>query len=250
MYQASAQTTSINLAMSGGLLSLASSGTATLGGLPVSTSAATSSGSIANVGVTDIRGSGAGWSATMTSQHFTSTSTVKKLAGDNSTVDFTGIYDGLDGVLDPNGTFIVEIVETGGAVGTAVYQFTDPAGNVSATSTTSSTETLTNGISATFAAATYIVGNKWSVGVDTFPYTGFRVSPGSITAASGSLTGVTAGSVEYLAGSSATSEAKTLMTAAVNTGFGEYDQAPVLDLQVHANSLSGTFKADATITVS
>ncbi len=192
-YQVQAATTNVDVVMTAGALTLTSSATITLGGLTVSTSAATSTGTLTNVSVTDIRGSGAGWSAVMTSKHFTSTSTVKDLSGSNSTVDFTGTYDGLDGVLDPNGTFIVEIVETGGAVATAVYQFTDPAGNVSATTTTSSTETLTNGISATFAAATYVVGDKWSAGVDVFPYTGFRVTPNAITAASGTTTGVTAG---------------------------------------------------------
>lgn len=248
-YQASAATTSVDLAISAGTLSLASSATVTLSGLTVSTSAATSTGSIANVSVTDTRGSGAGWSAVITSEHFTSTSTVKLLSGGNSTVDFTGTYDGLDGILDPNGTFIVEIT-TGGAVGTAVFKWTDPAGNETITVTTASTVALSNGITAEFSTATYVVGDKWSVGVDVFLYTGFRIAPGSVTASSGSLTGVTAGSTEYLSGSSATSDAKTLVTAAVNSGFGDYDQAPTLDLQVHANSLSGTFKADATITVS
>jgi len=250
MHQALAATTNVDVTLSAGSLTLTSSGTATLSGLTVSTSAATSTGSIANVSVTDERGSGAGWSAVMTSQHFTATSSVTLLSGSNSTVTFTGRYDGLDGVLDPNGTFIVEIVETGGAVGTAVFQFTDPAGNVGATSTTASSIALSNGITARFATATYSVGDKWSIGVDVFPYTGFQVTPGSITAASGSTTGVTAGSAEFFAGSSATSDAKTLMTATVNNGMGDYDQAPSLSLGVHENSLIGTFKADAVITVS
>jgi len=249
MHQALAATTNVDVTMSAGSLSLASSGTATLSGLTVSSSAATSTGSIANVSVTDERGSGAGWSAVMTSQHFTATSSVKLLSGSNSTVTFTGRYDGLDGVLDPNGTFIVEIT-TGGAVGTAVFKWTDPAGNETTSVTTAVDVTLSNGITAQFATATYVTGDKWSVGVDAFPYTGFQVTPGSITAASGSTTGVTAGSAEFLAGSSATSNSKTLMTAAANNGMGDYDQAPSLSLGVHENSLSGTFKADAVITVS
>ncbi|MBU2109457.1 hypothetical protein KKB71_00665 [Patescibacteria group bacterium] len=246
---ARAVTTALDVTMTAGTLTAASSATASFTGKTVSISSQTSPATIANVSVTDARGSGAGWSATMTSTHFTSTSTVKDLAGSNSTVDFTGTYDGLDGVLDPNGTFEVEIVETGGAVGTAVYQFTDPAGNVNATSTTASSVTLSNGISATFAAATYVIGDKWSAGVDVFPYTGLEVVPGTITAASGSLTGVTAGSTENLAGSGSTSNAKTLMTAATNKGFGDYDQAPALTLTIHANSLAGSFTATATVTV-
>ncbi len=244
-----AATTSIDLTMGVGTLSVGSSVSASLSGLTVATSAATSTGSIANVSVTDTRGSGAGWSMVMTSQHFTTTSTVKTLSGVNNTVNFTGTYDGLDGVLDPNGTFQVEIT-TGGSVGTAVFKWTDPASNETTNVTTSASVVLSNGISVTFASATYVVADKWSAGVDVFPYTEFQVVPGSVTAFSGSLTGVSAGSTEYLGGSASTSDAKTLMTAGTNYGFGDYDQAPSLNLGVHANSLSGTFKADATITVS
>ncbi len=245
-----AAVTSVDVVMTGGSLSLTSSSSASLGGLTVSTSVATSTGSIANVSVTDIRGSGAGWSAVMTSKHFTSTSTVKTLSGSNNTVDFTGIYDGLDGVLDPNGTFLVEIEATAGAVGTALFKWTDPAGNQTTGVTTASSVTLSNGISVTFATATYVTGDKWSVGVDLFPYTGLYLTPGTITAASGDLSGVTVGSTLYFTGSTVTSDSKTLMTAAVNSGFGDYDQAPALDISVHANSLVGTFSADATITIS
>lgn len=249
MREAQAATTNMDVTVSTGSLSLTSSASATLSGATVSTSAATSTGSIANVSVTDTRGSGAGWSATMTSQHFTATSSVTLLSGSNSTVTFTGRYDGLDGVLDPNGTFIVEIT-TGGAAGVAVFKWTDPAGNETTSVTTGANIALSNGITAQFDTATYVIGDKWSIGVDVFPYTGFQVTPGTITAASGSTTGVTAGSAEFLAGSGATSDAKTLMTATINNGMGDYDQAPSLSLGVHENSLIGTFTADAVITVS
>jgi len=212
----------------------------------ISTTSQTTSGTISNIEI--INDGTVSWSVTLNTTHFTSTSTVKLLSGLNSTVDFTGTYDGLDGVLDPNGTFIVEIVETGGAVGTAVYQFTDPAGNVSATTTTSSTEVLTNGISATFASATYVVGDKWSVGVDVFPYTGLQVTPGTITVVSGE-TGVSAGSVETLSGTGVTSDSKTLMTGQSNDSAGTYRQNQDLELTIHPNSLDGSFTADATLTL-
>ncbi len=244
-----AATTSMDLTMSAGSLSVGASASASLTGLTVSTSAQNATGTISNVSVTDTRGSGAGWSAVMASEHFTATSTVKLLAGSNSTVDFSGTYDGLDGVLDPNGTFEVEIT-TGGAVGVAVFKWTDPSGNELIGSSTASNVVLSNGVSVNFDAATYVLGDKWSTGVDTLLYTGLTVTPGSITATSGSLTGVSAGGAEALSGSGVTSDAKTLMTAAVNSGFGDYDQAPSLSLSVHANSLVGEFKADVTITVS
>ena len=49
-----------------------------------------------------------------------------------------------------------------------MFQFTDQTGTVSATSTTASAVALSNGISAAFDDATYIVGDKWSMGVDVF----------------------------------------------------------------------------------
>jgi len=228
-------------------VSITSPASATLTGKTVSTSAQTSTGTISYAEVID-EGT-AGWTATMTSTHFTTQATQKTLAGANNTVTFSGTYDGLDGVLDPNGTFKVEIT-TGGAVGTAVFQWWDPTGTLTSNITTAATVALSNGISVNFAAATYAVGDSWSAGVDVFPYTGLTVTPGTITAASGSLTGVTAGAAEALTGTTATSDAKTLMTATVNNGFGDYDQAPGLSLSVHANPLAGSFTATATITVS
>lgn len=252
IYPALAATTNMDLTMSAGTLSITSSGAATLAGRTVSASAQTSTGSIASVSVTDERGSGAGWSAVITSQHFTTRATHKIVVDTDSDgiTGFTGTYDGLDGVLSPNGTFLVEIT-TGGAVGTAVFKWTDLAGNVTTNATTSSTNLLSNGITIDWDdTKTYDVGDKFSAGVDIFPYTGLTITPGTVTAVSGSLTGVTAGSAEALAGSSATSNAKTLITAAMNSGFGNYTQAPALSLSIHANSLAGSFIADATITVS
>jgi len=242
--------TTLDITMTAGTLSVDSSASASLTGKTVSISAQDSTGTIANVSVTDPRGSGAGWSAVMTCTHFTTRATQKTLAGSNNTVTFSGTYDGLDGVLDPNGTFKVTIV-AGGIVGTATFDWWDPVGNQVGTAvTTASTVALSNGISVNFAAATYVTADSWSAGVDVFPYTGLTVTPGTITAASGSLTGVTAGSAGALSGTGATSDSKTLMTAAVNAGFGDYDQAPSLSLTVHANSLSGSYSATATITVS
>lgn len=187
------------------------------------------------------------WSVTFNTTHFTILDSLKVLSGSNSTVDFTGTYDGLDGVLDPNGTFIVEIT-TGGAVGTAVFKWTDSTGNVTTTVTTASSVTLSNGISATFAPATYVVGDKWSEGVDVFPYTGLQVTPGTITVVNGE-TGVTAGSIETLSGSGVTSNSKTLMTGQSNDSTGTYRQDEDLELTIHPNSLEGSFVSETTLTV-
>ena len=227
-------------------VSITSPASATLTGKTVSTSAQTSTGTISYAEVID-EGT-AGWTATMTSTHFTTQATQKTLAGANNTVTFSGTYDGLDGVLDPNGTFKVEIT-TGGAVGTAVFQWWDPTGTLTSNITTAATVALSNGISVNFAAATYAVGDSWSAGVDVFPYTGLTVTPGTITVVSGN-TGVTAGAAEALTGTTATSNAKTIMTGAADNSTGTYQQDEGLGLNIHANSLSGSFTATTTFTVS
>ena len=228
---------------------------ATLTGKTVSITSQTSTGVIGDsnnanlVGVKVSDDGTAGWTAVMTSTHFTTRATTKKLAGNNATVDFTGTYDGLDGVIDPNGTFKVEIT-TGGAVGTAVFKWWDPAGNLTSTVTTATSVVLSNGITVNFDAATYAVDDSWSAGVDVFPYTGLTVTPSAIYAESGSLTGVSAGSSEILSGTGATSNAKTIMTATADNGTGIYWQDEDLSLSVHANFLSGDFTATVTLTVS
>jgi hypothetical protein len=201
--------------------------------------------------VSDTRGTGAGWSATMTATHLTTRAAVKKLAGSNETVDFTGTYDGLQ-TAKP-GTFIVEITASG-SVGVAEFKWTDPDGSVTSDVTTAASVVLSNGISVTFGAATYAVGDKWSVGVDAFSYNydftkGLTVTPSVIYAKSGSLEGVVAGSEELMTGTGATSNAKTLMTADINHGTGIYYIDAGLSQILHANSLPGTYISTAIITV-
>ena len=256
---AKAVDTALDVTMTAGTLSIDNStaASASFTGKTVSTSEQTATSTIGNathtdttgIEVKDERGTGAGWSAVMAVTNLTTRATERTLAGSNDTVTFTGTYDGLDGVLDPNGTFKVEIT-TGGDVGTAVFKWWDPAGTLTEDVTTASTVTLSNGISVNFASTTYAVGDSWSAGVDVFPYTSLTVTPSDIYANSGSLTGVTAGSSELMTGSEATSDPKTIMTAAVNDGFGDYFIDVDLSQIIHPNSLSGTYTSTATITVS
>jgi len=232
-----------------GTLDITSPVSATLTGKTVSIAVQTSTGAIAGVEVSDT--GTAGWTATMTSTHFTTRATHKTLVDvDSDGIDgFTGTYDGLDGVLDPNGTFIVEIT-TGGAVEIAVFKWTDPAGNETTDITTADTNSLSNGITVDWTdAATYDVGDKFSCGVDVFPYAGLYITPSDITIVSGD-TGVSKETAEYLIGAGATSDAKTIMAGVAENSAGAYQQDEGLELSVHANSLSGNFSAIATLTVS
>lgn len=240
------------------VLDITAPASATLTGKTVSIAAQTSTGVIGDsdhanfIGVKVSDDGTAGWSAVMVSTHFTTRATHKTIIDTDSDgiTGFTGTYDGLDGVLDPNGTFKVEIT-TGGAVGVAVFKWWDPAGTLTETVTTAATNLLSNGITVDWDdTKTYDVGDIFSTGVDVFPYTGLTVTPSAIYAESGSLTGVSAGSSEILSGIGAASNAKTIITATAGNGTGIYWQDEDLSLSVHANSLSGDFTATATITVS
>ena len=183
----------------------------------------------------------------MTFSHFYYLAPYRLLAGSNNTVTFGGTYDGTYGIIDPPGRYIVEITG-GGAVGTAVFKWTDPLGSVTESVTTTSTVVLDKGVSVNFGPTTYVAGDKWSVAVDVFPYTGLTVTPSTVTVVSGE-TGVTAGSSETITGSGATSDSKTLMVGDSNNSSGTYQLDEGLELNIHANSLSGDFTAAAILTV-
>lgn len=211
------------------------------------TTAVVGNNSSDTTGVSVTNDDGAGWTATMTATNLTTKGAVKKMAGNNSTVNFTGVYDGVLGVL-PNGSFMVEIT-TGGSVGVAKFKWIDPAGNVTNDIDTNSSVFLSNGISVTFSEATYMVGDKWSIGVDVFPYTGLTVKPSVIYVGIGD-SNVSSGSEELLTGLGVNSNPKTMMTATSGNGIGTYWQDLDLILEVHANSLSGSFGGVILLTVS
>jgi len=226
-------------------LNITSPANATLASRTVSTSGQTTTGTIAGVEVSD--DGAAGWEASMTSTHFTTIGAAYTIAGANNTVGTSGTYDGTYGVLDPVGRYEIEIT-TGGSVGTAIFKWVNPADVTTESVTTASEVVLEKGINATFAAATYQVGDKWQFGVDVFPYTGLHVTPSNITAVSGD-TGVSKETSGYLTGAGPTSDALTVVTGATGNSTGTYQQDEGLELTIHANSLSGTYSATVTFTV-
>lgn len=206
------------------------------------------------VEVSDLRGTGVGWAATMTSTNLVAQGAVKKLAGSNSTVGFTGAYTGVDAIYTNYGLYTVEIT-TGGAVGAALFTWTDPVGNTTPAVTTAADVSLSNGIHVTFDVATYVIGDKWSVAVDALRYSydttkGLTVTPSAIHAVSGVTTGMTTGSGTLLTGSGVTSDPVTILTAPGDTGLGDYFIDLGLSQTIHPNSYPGIYSATATLTVS
>lgn len=246
-FVAKASTTNMSQTISSGTKSVSSDATATLTGLTVSHSAQTATGSF-DIDPKNTIGDGASYSVTMTSTNFTTIGGVQTVAGSNDTVSTSGTYDGTYGISDPSKRYEI-VITTGGAVGAAVFKWRVNAEAWTEGVTTAASVLLEKGISVTFGAATYVVDDAWEFGVDVFPYTSLTVTPGSITADSGSTSGMTAGSEGALSGSNATSDAKTLISTEDYRGMGDYAQTESLSLSVHGNPMAGTYNATATITI-
>ncbi|GEM_PF-6821790 len=197
--------------------------------------------------VTDDRAGSPGWQVTAVSSHLTRIAPPLTVAGNNSTVSSGGSYDGTFGVSAPWKSYLLTIT-TSGPVGTATF-------NVSGaeTQTNLTTGALvsigTKGARADFNIANYVVNDQWQIAVDVFPYTDITVTPGNITANSGSLTGVSAGSAGALTGTGTSSNAKTLMSASAGNGTGSYTQTSAIDLLLHKNSQKGSFTGVCTFTI-
>lgn len=214
--------------------------------LTVSTATQTSTSTLSGVNVVDTRGVDAGWSLSITATNLTLRGASSTIAGTNDTISFSGTYTGVTATSTAS-QYTVEIT-TGGAVGTAVFKWTDPAGTVTSNVTTASTVALNNGISVNFNPATYVAGDKWLLRVDSNSYQDLTLTPSSITTNYGNSTGVTAGSSGIFSGTGATSNARTLMSATANNGEGSYSQNESFSQTIHPNPYSGNFSGTITIT--
>ena len=258
-----ADTTDLSETLGAGTLSVTSPTSATFGGGSVSTTSQSADAAVigdathtntTGIRVLDERGSGAGWSCIMTVTNLNIRKDAVTLAGANSTVTFSGTYDGVLGVQTTYKVFRVKITLLG-AVGTAQYSWYKPGNDGTtpdgtAVVTSADATLLSNGVYVAFAAATYAVDDEWSVLVDVLPYTGLTITPSVIHAASGVTTGITAGSEVTVSGSTATSDNETVMTAAQNYGLGDYYIDVDLSQVIHINALVGEYTSLATITVS
>ena len=215
--------------------------------IPVSTATQVTAANIADINIINTRGTNNAWSVTINVTNITKRGSSSKITGDNDTVSFTGTYTG---VTAPHayGKYTVEIT-TGGAIGAAIFKWTDPAGTIITGVTTASSVLLNNGITVNFGAATYIVGDKWILRVDSVGYTNLTVTPGAIITNYGN-TNATAGSSGTFSGAGITSNARTLISATAGNGEGSYTQTPGLSQSIHANTMSGEFNGTITLTIS
>jgi hypothetical protein len=242
--------TTLTQTISQGSKSVSAGASATFSTLAVSTSTQTATTSFA-INPSNLIGDGASYSVTISVTNLTTVGGVQTVAGSNSTLSTGGTYDGTYGVATSVIRYDVKIV-TGGAVGTAGYQWryaSSTSSDWSATSTTNSGLALEKGITITFSTATYVVDDEWQFGVDVMPYTSLTVTPGSPSANSGDTTGVTAGAAGTFSGTVTTSTARTLLTAEYYRGMGDFAQTEALSQSVHTNPIAGSYGATATITI-
>ena len=223
----------------------------------VAASNQTPTATLSPVNVSDLRGTGVGWSSSMTVQNLTLTRSPVANSGNTSPLielDDDNRYDGGCGVNAPAISYIVAI-SAGGSVGTSTYSVT---GGCSDTNQSNVTTAATGnnvgdkGVKIKFPAGNYVAGNSWTITVDVYPYTGMLVTPQAATAAvAGSdLDGVTEADEETLTGAGTVSSPKVLLTAASDKGMGSYDQDVLLQLAVHALSYAGNYTGTLTLNVS
>lgn len=257
VFAATSVTTTASQVITSGSLTISVPGSFSLPNKSVSLSSQTSTGTLSPVNVNDGRGTGAGWTASVTMQHLTvirdplfnitNTSPLITLS--------SGVrYDGTCGVTSPNTSYKVTIAN-GGAVGTATYTVTDGCGDTNQTNaTTAATNNNvgTRGVKVDFPAGTYVAGDFWVIPVDIYPFTGITITPQapSAAAAGSDLTGVTQSSAGAFSGTGTVSSSKTILTAGSDQGMGSYNQNVVFDVTIHENSYAGSFSGTLTATVS
>ena len=205
-------------------------------------------GILSSINVADFRGTGAGWSSSMTIQNLTFTGMPLENPGNTSPLillDTDNRYDGSCGVSSPMITYTVTIVSSG-SVGTSTYSVTGGCSDTNqsnvATADTGN-DVGTRGLKIKFPVGFYAAGDFWTIPVDLYPYTAILVTPQAPTAAvAGSdLTGVTEGDAETLTGAGTVSSPKVLLTAASDSGMGSYDQDVLMQLTVHSFSQVGSY---------
>jgi hypothetical protein len=238
--EAASGTTSVTQQVNAGTLSISTTSSSSLSSITVDvTQSQNSTGNLGTLTVTDNRGSGVGWSCTATSSDFVFINSAVKVSGSNNTVTSGGTYNNSTG-----GTYTITIT-TGGTVGNAKFSV---AGVESASNQTTGSGVAvgTRGVTATFGAATYVIGDSWTIRVDTIPVTDLQITPNSFTTVAGSSTGVSNGSVHTF---SSTADATTILTATSGNGMGSYSDNPALQLTVPAATYANSYTATITETV-
>lgn len=264
-FAATTATTDLNVTFTAGALSITSDASTALkvGGVnpTVSTTTDQTGTATTNIDYSDTRGSGAGYTVSVTSQHLTHTDTPATTAG--ATVITLSAGSRFDGTTtpttlgtDPHCKYTVTITTAGTAGGgVAKYSTTISGtgcadGGLQVNVALATADNLVGSKGVKFdAAGAYVLDDAFQIAVDTFPYTSNTITCAAPTATTGSTTGMATPGCAAFTGAGATSAAQTVETAPVNTGMGSYDQNVSHSYVLHKNSFSGAYSGNLVFTI-
>lgn len=256
VYADASGTSSVSQSIESGSLNVtAPPGNSALQQVPTGFSPQTTTGVISNLRIDDNRGTAVGWTVSANMQHLTYTKNPQPGQNNSSPLIINNNrYDGTCGVTYPVTTYTITI-STGGTIGTARYSVN--GGCPGETLQTDVLTTLSNnavgsrGITIDFPSGTYYVNDKWTIGVDVFPYTDMTIIPQSPTVAEpgSDLTGITPATSGIFTGTSTTSNSRTVLQADSGKGMGSFFQNINLSLIIHPNSYAGSFTGTITFTI-
>jgi len=253
-----ASTTLTQTIQSGALQITAPVGNTSLTSGTVKSTSQTLTGTVGGILIEDNRGTGAGWTAVVTSGNLTYTNLPRETIANTSpliSINSTSFYNGSCGAQVPFVSYIVTI-SAGGSVGAATYSVTGGCTGeelqTNVVSSATSNAVGSRGVLIDFPTGTYVQNDSWSIGVDTLPYSDLTITPQTPTeyVAGSGLGGLTTGTSGLFTGSGAVSSARTILSASTNNGMGSYSQDLGLSLFVHSNTYSGAYLGTLTFSIS
>lgn len=228
-----------------GTFSLSHPGSVTLSNISIDAPSPDSTGSLGTTNVTDTRGLSFGWSLIATTTHFGYVGNPVRVSG---TAGGLSLSSGASYNFATGGTYTVTITRNSP---NAEYSVTGLESTPTAQAIGNGVAIGTRGVTVDFAAGSYSVGESWTITVRAIPIDSneyFSINPdnSTLTAVSGSLTGVTAGPVHAFTG---TADPANILTAISGAGEGEYEIDPDLSLTIPIGTYVGNYSATMTLTL-
>lgn len=228
----------LDLSVQPGLLTLSPSTQASLNSVtPNHRTATITNGTLGTFQVDDSRSTFEGWSVNATFSDLSSYSTFTTQSGTPGPFSVHGAYTGQSS-LD----LTLMTGDIPGALGTVSYTLYDQLGNKytpgSAAILNASQAIGTTGLSFDAPQADYAANSTYHLHISIIPASGFDITPDTVDALNGQITGVLSGSEHTLTSSN---DPITLATANAGYGDGYYESSAHMSLSVPAGTKTGTY---------